>query len=251
LKQKKLKDSSKISEELLETIERYLNGSLSSQELKDFNRLLDIDEDFKAQVDDVRTMLFGIKAQSLKEQLNEFDEDDLKEKTITHSPKQKARYLRYSRIAVAAAIFIAVGSIWFFSTPQNEKIYANYFKPAQGLSITKGGNNDKFDDAMANYNLGDYKTAIDELKTLAKEKTENDTLNYYLGVACLANKKEAAAIPYLEHVVQSEKPFSLRSDAYYYLALSYLKKGNIELAKKNLAKSNNDTAKEVLLKLTY
>lgn len=246
-----MKDSNNISEELLETIERYLNGTLSTQELKDFNRLLDIDEDFKAQVEDVRTMLFGIQAQSLKEQLDEFHEDFPKEKKpLISSPKQKALYLRYSRIAAAAAIIIAVGSIWFFSTPQNEKLYANYFKADPGLPTNMSStSNFDFYDAMVNYKHGDYDIAIAKWEVLAKQKPKSDTLNYFLGVAHLAIKKEAEAIPFLERTVQSESNFTLLNDAYYYLGLAYLKEGNFELAKKYLTLSKRDSGKELLSKL--
>lgn len=245
-----MKDSNNISEELLETIERYLNGTLNTQELKDFNRLLDIDDDFKAQVEEVRTMLFGIETQSLKEQLNEFHKDVPKQIKTEPSPKQKVRYLRYSRIAAAAAIIIAVGSIWFFSTPQNEKLYANYFKPDPGLPTTMGNTaNFIFYDAMVNYKYGDYDIAISKWETLAKQKPENDTLNYFLGVAHLAIRKEAEAIPFLERTVQTKKDFALIDDAYYYLGLAYLKEGNLELAKKNLNISNKDLGKELLSKL--
>ncbi|TBN05508.1 tetratricopeptide repeat protein [Hyunsoonleella flava] len=246
-----MKENDNISEELLETIERYLNGTLSTPELKDFNRLLDLDEDFRAQVEDVRTMLFGIEAQSLKEQLNEFHEDVPKATTKERSPEQKVRFLRYSRIAAAAAIIIAVGSIWFFSTPQNEKLYANYFKPDPGLPTTMSStNNYDFYEAMVDYKHGDYQDAIDKWTVLAEEKPENDTINYFLGIAYMANRKEAQAIPFLERTVEAPDNFKFLDDAYYYLGLAYLKAGNLELAKKNLSLSKSDKAKEVVLKLT-
>ncbi len=246
-----MKNSDNISQELLETIERYLNGTLSTQELDDFNRLLDIDDDFKAQVEDVRAMLFGIEAQALKEQLNEFHKDIPKTKTVAHTQKQKVRFLSYSRIAAAAAIIIAIGSIWFFSTPQNEKLYADYFKPDPGLPTTMSStDNFEFYEAMVKYKHGDYDIAISKWNALYESKPDNDTLNYFLGVAHLANRKEAEAIPFLERTVQSKKDFVLINDAYYYLGLAYLQQGNIELAKTNLSQSDNDIAKEILSKLT-
>ena len=245
-----MKDNSNISEELLETIERYLNGTLSSHELKDFERLLDIDEDFKAQVEGVKTMLLGIEAQSLKEQLDDFH----KEIPITEVQKklksQKVRFLNYSKIAAAAAIIIAIGSIWFFSSAPNQKLYAKHFKPDPGLPTTMSStNNFDFYDAMVNYKHGDYDLAIEKWRLLNENQPDNDTLNYFIGAAYLANKNEAEAIPFLERATASEDDFVFLNDAYYYLGLAYLKKGNIELAKKQLDLSNTDSAKEILSEL--
>jgi tetratricopeptide (TPR) repeat protein len=246
-----LKDSSNISEALLETIEHYLNKNLSTQELKDFNKLLDTDEDLKSKVEDVRTILFGIEAQSLKEELDSFHKEVAKGKTTKKSTLQKIRFLSYSRIAVAAAIAIALGSIWFFGTPQNDKLYAKYFKPDPGLPTTMSStNNFEFYDGMVKYKHGDYAIAINKWKTLVEKKPKNDTLNYFLGVAYLANKKEAEAIPYLEYAAEAEDNFTFLNDTYFYLGLAYLKQGDIDLARKNLSMSKLEKAKEILLKLT-
>lgn len=244
-----MKDNSKISQELLEIIERYLNGSMTTQELKDFNQLLELDNEFKTKVEDVQTMLKGIEAQTLKEQLDEFHEA-IPKTTVKTSISSKVRFLNFSKIAVAAALFLAVGSIWFFSTPENEKLYANYFKTDPGLPTTMSStNNYDFYDAMVNYKHGDYNIAIDKWKILQEQKPDNDTLNYFLGVAHLANKNINDAIPFLERSIEAEDDFIFLDDAYLYLGLAYLKEGNIELAKKHLSVSETDTAKAIIVKL--
>ena len=223
---------------------------MTSQELKDFNQLLELDNDFKVKVEDVKTMLTGIEAQSLKEQLDHFHKE-IPETIVKKSIDRKVRHLNLSKIAVAAAIIIAVGSIWFFSTPQNDKLYAKYFKPDPGLPTTMSStNNFDFYDAMVNYKHGDYKMAIDKWKILSENKPENDTLNYFLGVAHLANKNVIEAIPFLERSVEAEDDFVFLDDAYFYLGLAYLKEGNIELAKKHLDLSNTDKGKTIVLELT-
>jgi len=244
-----LKENNDISQELLEIIERYINGSMTSQELKDFNQLLELDKDFKIKVEDIKTMLYGIETQALKEQLDTFHKD-IPKTEVKKSKYKKVRYLNLSKIAAAAAIIIAVGSIWFFSTPKNDKLYTNYFKPDPGLPTTMSST-DNFDfyDAMVNYKHGDYQIAIDKWKVLQERKPENDTLNYFLGVAHLANKSVSDAIPFLERSIEAEDSFVFLDDAYYYLGLAYLKEGNTELAKKNLSISNTKTSKEIISKL--
>ncbi|WP_298554857.1 tetratricopeptide repeat protein [uncultured Algibacter sp.] len=244
-----MKDNSEISQELLEIIERYINGSMTIQELKDFNQLLELDKEFKTKVKDVETMLKGIEAQTLKEQLDEFHEAI--PQTIIKKPiRGKVRFLNFSKIAVAAALVLAIGGIWFFSSPKNEKLYTNYFKPDPGLPTTMGStNNFAFYDAMVNYKHGDYNIAIDKWKVLQEKKPENDTLNYFLGVAHLANKNINDAIPFLERSIEAEDGFIFLDEAYLYLGLAYLKEGNVELAKKHLDLSETDTAKAIIAKL--
>ncbi|MGB5417384.1 tetratricopeptide repeat protein [Algibacter sp.] len=244
-----MKDNSKISQDILEIIEQYLNGSMTTQELKDFNQLLELDDEFKVKVKDIKTMLAGIETQNLKEQLDEFHEEIPKTK-VQKPTKSKVRFLSFSKLAIAASIILAVGSIWFFNTPKNEKIYANFFKPDPGLPTTMSNtNNFDFYDAMVNYKHGDYTLAIDKWRVLQEKNPENDSLNYFLGVAYLANKNENVAIPYLERAIEAKDDFAFLGDAYYYLGLAYLKEGNMELAKKHLSLSETDAAKKVLSKL--
>lgn len=244
-----MEDNNNISQELLETIERYINGYMAQQELNDFNQLLELDDAFKAKVEDIKTMLLGIEVQALKEKLDDFHKEIPKTLTQTTNDN-KVRFLNFNKIAVAAAIIVAVGSIWFFNNSPNEKLYAKYFKPDPGLPTTMSTTDDfDFYDAMVNYKHGDYSLAIDKWNTLSKKRPTNDTLNYFLGVAHLANKNEIEAIPFLEKTVKN-KDFALINDAYHYLGLSYLKDGNIKLAKKYFSLSNNDVSKELVMEIT-
>jgi tetratricopeptide (TPR) repeat protein len=241
-----VKDNSNISQELLEAIERYINGTMEAKELKDFNEYLLIDDEFKTQVEDIKIMLLGIETQSLKEQLNEFHKDIPENKTDNVN---KIRFLSLRKIAVAAAIIIATGSFWFFNNPPNEKLYAKYFKPDPGLPTTmSSSDNFEFYDAMVHYKHGDYNVAIDKWSALNMKNPSNDSINYFLGVAHLANKNEEKAIPFLEKAV-TNKQFTFLSDAYYYLGLSYLKDGNYIAAKKNLNLSDLDSSKSLLIEL--
>lgn len=242
-----MKEKNNISEELLETIERYINGSLTSQELKDFNQLLELDNDFKLKVEAIKSI--RIDAQSLKEELNEF-QDDIS-KTIIKKNSNKTKYFDLSKIAAFTAVIIAIASIWFFSTPKNENLYDTYFKKYPALSkIINDTKNFDFYDAMVSYKDGNYKIAIDKWKLQQEKKPENDTLNYFIGLAYLANENIDDAIPFLERSIEAEDDFIFLDEAYQYLGLAYLKAGNKDLAKKNLSISNTEISKKVISELT-
>ncbi|CAH8283835.1 tetratricopeptide repeat protein [Mariniflexile fucanivorans] len=245
-----MKDNSNISQEIFEAIERYINGTMEPSELKDFKDYLKIDAEFKSQVKDYRIIIQGVKNQSLKEELNTFHDEIIKSE-IPKAALKKARYLFISKIAAMAAIIVAIGSIWFFSSSPNQKIYANYFKPYPGLTATMSDTeNLDFYDAMVYYKQKKYDLAIEKWQVLSNKKPDNDTLNYFLGIAYMANKNVDKAIPLLQKTIEtSHSGFSFIYDAYYYLGLAYLKEGDINLAKKYLTLSNTNISKEIILEL--
>jgi TolA-binding protein len=243
-----LKDNSNISQDLLETVERYHKKIMTQDERLSFEARLQTDNEFKILVDDIQTLLFGIEKQALKEKLHEFH-NDLPIQLKTTKKESKVSHFHFMKIAATVVIFIAVGSFWFLSGSSNERLFDNYFTPDPGLPTTmSSSDNFNFYDAMVNYKQGEYDKAIAKWEVLQKNQPENDTINYFLGVAQLANQHEAQAINYLDAVTKnSESHF--RNDAYYYLGLAYLKADNIELAKKNLNFSTVDNSKELLSEL--
>ncbi|KJD35830.1 hypothetical protein PW52_08860 [Tamlana sedimentorum] len=244
-----MEDKEYISKELFEIIERYIKGNMTLKELQDINQLIELDTDFKQKVEEVKTYIHGIETQALKEKLDDFHEATKNQPNVAQ--KSNLIFLNFKRIAIAAAFIIGLGSIWYFSIPQNEKLYAKYYKNDPGLPTTMSStNNFEFYSAMVKYKHGEYKSAIQSWNALVAKTPENDTLNYFIGVAHLANKNVDSAIPFLERTVQSKKDFPLINDANYYLGLAYLKEGNTELAKQFLSKSNNDLSKELILKLS-
>jgi len=206
-----LKDNSNISQELLETVERYYNDTMSKQERSDFELQLDESSEFKTQVEDIKTLIFGIK-----------------------------------NLAAAVIILLAVTGFWWFSTPQHKKLYSEYFTPDPGLpTVMSSNSNFEFYDAMVNYKQADYDLAIEKWDAI---HGKGDTLNYFLGVAHLANKNENLALSYLESASKNLE-FPLIDDTYYYLGLAYLKDGNVEKSKESLEKSTLENSKSLLSKL--
>ncbi len=241
-----MSQNTNITQELLEFVERCLNKNASVEELQKFETRLQNDSEFRTQVTDIKTLLFGIEAQSLKEKLDDFHDELIEAPSIKTVP---IKFMPYRKIAIAAVLVIALGSLWFLSGNSNEKIYAKYFSPDPGLpTMMSETSNFEFYDAMVNYKQGEYTKAIEKWKPLLVNAPKNDTLNYFIGMAQLANKHEKKAIEYFE-VVTNLDSSNFKNEAYYYLGLAYLKTDNIELAKKNLTFSTVDNSKKILLEL--
>ncbi|MFV0565157.1 MAG: tetratricopeptide repeat protein [Flavobacteriaceae bacterium] len=243
-----MKTNNNITPEFIETVERYINGSMSQQELNGLNQKLEADHELKMAFHDIKTLLLGIETQALKEELDQYH------KTIPLSEKQlstkNSRFTKLSKIAIASVIVLAIGSLWLFGKPTHEKLYAKYFKIDPGLPTTMGNtDNYEFYNAMVYYKHGDYDDALLKWKELSKNKPYNDTLNYFIGVTFMAKKNTEEAISYLEQTINSKNHFVLKSEAHYYLGLAYLKEGKIEQSKKHLDLSNSENGKALLFDL--
>ena len=244
-KRRTLKDNSNITPELLETVERFYNGTMAQQERVAFKEKIEKDIAFKTLVEDIRISVLGIETQALKEQLEDFHKE-IPEHNLSDNPDVKMRLLSFSKLAIAAVIILALGLFWFYSSPSNERLYAKYFTPDPGLPTTmSSSNNFMFYDAMVNYKQGDYSTAISKWRKLEQKTPNNDTLNYFLGVAHLANKNVEKAVAYLDRTTSNSESVFLQ-DAYYYLGLAHLKSGEIEKAREEFEKSNSEKSQEIL-----
>ena len=243
-----MKDNSNITPELLETVERYYNCTMAKEERIGFEEQIQNDPAFKIVVDDIRTTLLGIEKQSLKEQLEEYHKDIPKKNPFV-KPTIKARSLNFFKIAIAAGIIIALGVFWFLGGSSNDQLYAKHFKPDPGLPTTmSSSDNFVFYDAMVNYKQGQYAKAILKWKKLEQKSPDNDTINYFLGVAYLADKNAEKAIPYLNKTLNNTESVFLE-DAYYYLGLAYLKSDKTEEAIQAFQKSHSEKSQDILKSL--
>lgn len=236
-----MKNNNKISQDFLETVEQYYNNTLPNENRIIFEEKLQNDAEFKTQVEDLKMLFLGIESQSLKEQIDLFHEEIPQIKKTT-----KVRFLQFAKMGIAAAIIIAIGLFWMHNNPTNEQIYANHFTPDPGLPTTMSTTaNYTFCDGMVNYKQGNYKSAIAKWSALEQKSPDNDTLQYFLGVAYLAENNTKKAIPYLKTTVKNAKSLFFE-DATFYLGLAYLKEDNVSEARKTLEKSTSEKNKIVL-----
>ncbi|MBC3759267.1 tetratricopeptide repeat protein [Hyunsoonleella sp. SJ7] len=235
-----------ISQELLETIERYLKNTMPIEERNTFELKIKSNPILQQQIKDVESILFGVRRGMFKNKTKAFHEEVISE-DVTSKKDKKVFTLNFKTISIAASIVVLVGGFWFFNrTPQNEAIFNTYFIEDRGLETNMGETNQyAFDDAMVDYKHGKYDKAIEKWNLLLKSQPKNDTLNYFLGVAHLANKDEDKAIKFLKTTVNDSKSIFL-SEANFYLGLSYLKMDKTDLAIEAFQKSNSKRSKAII-----
>lgn len=244
-----MNNSNPISQDLLDTIERYLKNTMITNERDAFEKKLKENPMLQQQVEDIETILFGVRKAVYKNKAKDFHEA-LINKDSEVKEDTKVFRLNFKYISIAASVFILLGSVWFFNrTNSNEAIFNKHYIEDRGLETNMGEtDNYVFDDAMVDYKHGKYNAAIDKWDALLKSKPENDTLNYFLGVAHLANKNEYEAVKYLKTALKTTESEFL-NEANFYLGLSYLKMDDTDLAIEYLEKSNSETSKTIISEL--
>lgn len=242
-----------ITQEQLETIERYLNGSMNTVELKEFENKIATNTDLKILVEDVKMMLLGIESSALKAELNNFHEEMNPVRNLSSEKTATTKSLRYRfvQLSIAASIVLAFGIYLFMNQETtSEHLFAKHFTPDPGLPTTMSSTEEfDFYDAMVDYKRGNYAKAIEKWKVLQMKKNNNDTLNFYLGVSYLAEGNAETASKYLSETTKQVNSIFIE-DAYHFAALAEIKQENFEKAKQLLLKSKSDKSKILLQELT-
>jgi tetratricopeptide (TPR) repeat protein len=241
-----------ISPADFDLIERYLEGNLDDDEVSIVENRLKTDPLFKQHFDEHQLLIEAIEQQSLKDKLSEFHAEVEQRPGPFEVKKQRKQFAFVRNFAIAASVIVLLGLsgyLIFFNKPQNLKLYAKYFKPDPGLATTMSGSAQfEFYDAMVNYKRGDYDKAISKWETLLSKTNENDTLNYFLGVAYLAKNETGKALDYLMKTT-TDTISVFKEDAFYYAGLAYLKTGQMDKAIRFFKQSETDKSKSILKEL--
>lgn len=245
-----MEEKNNISQELLETIERYLKNTMDSNERIAFEQRLKEDSVLNQQVDNTAILFSGIKKAVFKNKLNAIH-SGLVEGKASEKEAPKVFKLNFRTLSIAASVVILIGGFWFFNQPsKNEVLFNNYFEKPMGLPTVMGGNRDNFEllDAMVEYKIGDYDSAIERWEALLVNNKTNDTLQFYLGAAYLAKGNQESAIPYLKKLIDNDNSH-FQNSGFYYLGMAYVKDEKWNLAKEMLKKTTNSKALELIKEL--
>ena len=233
-----MENKPKISQEELELIERFWQGKFvdNSEESHLQERYIH-EEAWRIKADEVRLLMLGIQESVLEEKLDDFHR-------AIESPS--TGWQKWAVAACTIGFFIAVG-LFLFSKTHEEKLFARYYTPDPGLPTFMGiSDRYEFENAMVDYKMGDYKKAAESWKALLGESISNDTLQYFIGSAYLAQgMADAAIISFSQVVADPESAFA--SEAYWYLSLAWIKMKDPKKALEALQHTQN-ADKESLLK---
>ncbi|MEL6851460.1 MAG: hypothetical protein AAFP92_23265, partial [Bacteroidota bacterium] len=199
----------------------------------------------RQQLGEVRVLQAGVEQAVLHQLMDQFHQSLPQE--------AEARPLWNWRWAAAAAVtLLALFGAWWWSqdnSPQ-QQLYAAYYEADPGLITPMSqSENYAFFRGMVDYKRGAYQAALDRWLSLRDDTRPQDTLNYFLGSALLAEGKEVEAIPYFQAVV-ADTALAFKEEAYWYLGLAFLKNGQAQVAREFLEKSDRPEVAALLKEMS-
>lgn len=219
-------------------IENYLDGNLSKEELLLFEKQFQADEELRKEV-------------SLAKEVNEtIKEDDVaalrtKLKKLI-SPKKSINLKTYLSIAASVALLLSAIYTTKHIRINTPKALYNSFYNTYTADFTKRSakspqkNSTEF--GLLLYEKGEFEEAYHVFQNYLKENYTNQTIKFFAAVSAIETNRTDEAIKSLSEISTDEESL-LKFNAKWYLALAYMKKEDLNEAKKlllELAETPND-----------
>ena len=135
-----------------------------------------------------------------------------------------------ARIAIAGIVATIILLLLFLPSEQKYSHLARveplYYLPIESRGEASLSKTERlFQQGMAFYQQGDYKSTINKLLLVVKQQPDDASANFYLGLCYLLIKKPDRAIFYLQKVIELNGDF-LFEKCYWYLGNAYLLKND-------------------------
>lgn len=221
-----------------ELINGYFEGSLTQNTLKEVNRLLDTDTEFKNDLEFQKELKIALKKderQSIKALFSGLSETQSKKET-------KVIKMRFWSAAASMLLLLGLSAYFFLfnSAPINTAdLYASNFVPYHNV-IQPIERSNQLEDiktkAFSAYENKEYAVALQLFEEL-NVKQNDSYIDFYKAMILMQLNKQEEAIPLLKNYISKEG--ELVDRAIWYLALAYLKIDEIEHSKAQLQALKN------------
>ncbi|WP_288370385.1 tetratricopeptide repeat protein [uncultured Algoriphagus sp.] len=226
-----------------ELIEAWLDDSLSSEQEKAFQDMEKEDSDWALKVKEVKTLREDLESLLVKNELEKIHEE-----AFEGSNPRTASFPRWIW-AVAASLALILVAWWGFQggfQDPNQKLFEAYYETDPGLITAMSGTDSyEFDRGMVDFKEGKYQEALALWKPLLEQNPSGDTLLYFVGMANLELQNFQESKEDLQKIL-SESSSEFEEDAKWYLALIYLKQGELDQAKLLLSDLDKPEAQKLL-----
>jgi TolA-binding protein len=243
-----------MNEQYLDTIHRYLNGTMDVNERESFETEMRQNPSLQKDVEMERLLLGGLehagetelrqKIGTVQDQLAA--EGFFRAGAAETSPRLSVTHLSKTYqmkriIAIAASFAILAAAVWFFTRPANTPdpgaLFSKYYQPKEEIQraqeiipkLESGlagipTDGDTLRDALQFYADGNLEEAEKLLKIYLESSPEDLLAAYFLGATFMSQGYYAKAIEIFLPLSRGESP--LKNDALWNLGLCYLKTEN-------------------------
>jgi len=227
-------------EKFYENIEAYLSGNLSEADKEAFEKALSEQPELRQKLTLYQEIEETLAADAqhekenaaVRETLTSISKDYFAEeqKTAKVITLQRSQWIR--RIAVAAAVVLVIVFAWPYLKPAGVPQYADLADHPTASFTEMGGTETLLPQAEKAFNAGDYAAAIQPLQTYLMENDNDTQAWFYLGISLLETGANDQAETLFKQISTLDSAY--KTEAVWYLALTSLKKGDIENCKKYL-----------------
>lgn len=224
-----------------ELLIQYMDNELNDTDSKSVQQRLSSDEKLNEQYQYLLAAKQSIQAQGFKQRIQSIQNEFLNERKENTQPakvvKSNTFFKTFMRVAAMFILAVAGFGIYEFATVSTQSVYSENFIAYQ-LPVNRS--NESIDKVNNLYAEGKYADVISNIN-LKQQKTQQD---YFLAAqSYLQLNKPTEAINNFKAVEDlnnksNSKYFVEETD--YYLALAYIKNGNINLAQQQLYKIEAD-----------
>ena len=219
-----------------EWINLFLRKELKGKELESFQNEMKRNSSFAIEVKKQEQLARAVILKGNLELKNQFQDiyNDLK--SPNHSPntfsKQRRRIIRIGLTAAAAVIGILLLTFFWNKPSQEQQLFTEYYQPYNASFTDRSTDNqEQIAEAESAYRAEDFESAITLLEKLIQQDSKDYRLQLALGNAYIQSDQLEKAENTFNQILS--KGTSLFADqTTWYLALTHLKKGEIELSKK-------------------
>ena len=215
----------------IELIERYFDNNLSSEETHGLTERLKRDQDFKKLFDHEKLLINTIRYEAASRDLAY-----LKALESSRSANGGLRGARnYYYLAAAACVSLLVLAFWGLMKPaDSESLYAAYFEPHPNIfeaTLRSDAETSRRTMAFQAYEQKDYQRASTLFTELLRENEDVGMLMLLGNANLMLGKTELAKENFRSVIRLSDE---LNAAGKWYLALSYLKTGEVQQARELL-----------------
>jgi len=220
----------------------YLENKMNDADRVLFEKLLDENPDYRAQLEDFQ-----------KEWKKNQDPSNIK--TLPKSAlTTKSNSFKTWGISIAIALTLVVSGYFLLQAlimSPGEKLFLSSYSPSPTMTAGIQVDNPLITEAIQLYQNKNYDQAVELLEELAAQH-KSDLVYFYLGLSQLGIERPEKAIPALDLVSEQADFFP---EAKWYMALGYLKLDKLEEAKNHLLVAaglpnpHAEKAKEILQKM--